>query len=180
LESEPEEAVKASKRGNLSTQKVSQGKGIVHMPSPEPLIRIPSVPTRIHLTLNGRRQTSVDSTNIDLHDMSYDEFVQHLKERLEFAPFRVKQETLEAGEISCTWLWLTAAKYGSQKKALNLNALSRDDHYQCLRLDILATAKKNKVLSNMVLRIDMFVGCIGENLGDEDTGRHVSHLKRRI
>ena len=154
-------------------QKMRAAKGHSSSPSPEP-IRIPSVPTRIHLVLNGRRLTTVDSTNIDLHDMGYDEFIDSLKNSLRLYPFRLKEEDIEDREVTFQWLWLTLAKYQSSKKICS-NALGRSDHYQSMRSEISATARKNKALSNQVLRIDISIKTDNENADEyEVTGRQVS------
>lgn len=170
---DPSTATNPSRKRQSRQKECAASKGRTSSPSPEP-IRIPSVPTRIHLVLNGRRLTTVDSTNIDLNDMTYDDFIDSLKNSLQLYPFRLKKEDIADREVSIHWIWLTQPKYQSGKKLCN-NALGRNDHYECMRSEILATARKNKALSNQVLRIDICIKSDNGNADEsEETGRQVS------
>lgn len=131
--------------------------------SPPSSRRIPPTPCGIHLFRNGRKASSVDSRNVDLN-VPYKKFLEELFSGLKEPPFRLKEAFLQNADATITWLWLTTRK--DQCKSLpTLNALSREEHYEAIRDNVMETTAKSKKLSNVILRIHIE---LKERIGDND------------
>jgi hypothetical protein len=106
--------------------------------------------TEISVKLYGKDLTTLDRSNFNFNNM-YEDFLPSLHKILTIKT-KLSLEIIKAANKCVTWKWYTVAKSQSRTQP-PFNTLETEEHYQQMQKDIHATAEKNPVFRNMVMRI---------------------------
>jgi hypothetical protein len=117
----------------------------------EPALLQP-VSTEIAVKLYGNDLTTLDRSNFNFNNM-YEDFL-HSLDKVLMAKTKLSLEIIEAVNKFVRWKWYTVAR-SQAKTQPSFNAVDSEEYYQQMQGDIRATAAKNPIFRNMMMRINI-------------------------